>query len=235
MDINKVFKDHYSLLVEHIKEGIIFYDIAGIIINVNNRFSEMIGYSRDEIIGNHITDFLGPVGRIFFQQDPLNNNYQESTYLSFIKKGGNNVDTSISISCVSGADGCAIGNLAVIADITELRQTTERLRTKEEELNLINAKLEEINVALRVLLEKNTENKKTIHSSLSHFSFNDLDLTCSELQIAKLVKEGKSTKEIADILNISERTVDTHRFNIRKKIGISKQGKNLRSHLLLSK
>lgn len=45
----------------------------------------------------------------------------------------------------------------------------------------------------------------------------DLELTKRESQIDLLVKQGKTTKEIAEILMISPRTVDFHRANINKK------------------
>lgn len=51
----------------------------------------------------------------------------------------------------------------------------------------------------------------------------DLDklhsLTKRELQILKLIAEGLFNKEIGDRLNISERTVKNHVFNLFKKIG----------------
>ena len=57
-------------------------------------------------------------------------------------------------------------------------------------------------------------------------------LTPKEIQIINLIREGKTTKEIAEILNIGKRTVDTHRDNIRSKLGISDKKVNLRTHLL---
>jgi DNA-binding NarL/FixJ family response regulator len=45
------------------------------------------------------------------------------------------------------------------------------------------------------------------------------ELTTREQQIAKLVVTGKSSKEIACLLNISILTVDKHRANIKKKLG----------------
>ena len=56
-------------------------------------------------------------------------------------------------------------------------------------------------------------------------------LTTTEIHIADLIKEGKTTKEIAELLNLSSRTIDFHRNNIRKKIGISNKKANLKSLL----
>ncbi len=59
----------------------------------------------------------------------------------------------------------------------------------------------------------------------------DPDLTPAELQVANLVRQGRATKEIADLLNLSPRTVEFHRDNIRKKLGISDRRTSLRSVL----
>lgn len=48
----------------------------------------------------------------------------------------------------------------------------------------------------------------------------DLNLSNAELRVAALVRDGKSTKEIAEILIISEKTVASHRDSIRKKLGL---------------
>jgi PAS domain S-box-containing protein len=59
-----------------------------------------------------------------------------------------------------------------------------------------------------------------------------LNLTPTEIRIANLIRHGSSTKKIAEIMNVSPRTVETHRKNIRRKIGLERKRANLRSHLL---
>ena len=58
-----------------------------------------------------------------------------------------------------------------------------------------------------------------------------LDLTPREIEVANLVKEGKTTKEMTDILNVSATAVDFHRKNLRAKFGIKSKKTNLMAFL----
>ena len=148
-----------------------------------------------------------------------------------------------------------------------------RIRQRTQELIEANKKLEEMNVALKILLEKKQEHKENfgrqIVFNVKHILEPYLDklrqtrltkeqrelikiieqnlneiispyqrtlsqkygLTPTELQIVDLIRSGKPTKEIAEILGLSKRTVDTHRHNIRKKLGILNKNINLNIYL----
>ena len=76
-------------------------------------------------------------------------------------------------------------------------------------------------------------NLKDIVSPFSRdMSVKELNLTPKELQVANLTKKGIPSKTIAQIMNISHRTVDAYRKNIRKKLGLNHKRVNLRSYLM---
>lgn len=56
-------------------------------------------------------------------------------------------------------------------------------------------------------------------------------LTPKEIQIANLIRNGKTSKEIADELNLSARTVDLFRYRIRKKLKLTNSKVNLENYL----
>ncbi|MGZ6208240.1 MAG: PAS domain S-box protein, partial [Syntrophales bacterium] len=66
-----------------------------------------------------------------------------------------------------------------------------------------------------ILIETNLD--KIASSFLYHLKMRYLNLTHREVQVASLVKEGKSNKEIAELLNIAIKTVVFHRNSLRNK------------------
>jgi PAS domain S-box-containing protein len=170
----------------------------------------------------------------------------------------------------------AIENIIQITrNITKKVKSEKALEESKAELEMRKRSLEEVNTALRVLVERREEDRKELEErvllnvkelvvpllekvkegrldhkqktylDLLESNLNDiispftrtltskhLGLTSTELRIASMIKEGKKTKEMARLMNLSSRTVESHRESIRKKMGIKNRRANLRSHLL---
>ena len=79
------------------------------------------------------------------------------------------------------------------------------------------------------ILRRNLE--KVTSPAMQRLYSDEHDLTPSELQVANLIRQGRRTKEIASLLNLSTRTIEFHRDNIRKKLGIRDRKTSLKSIL----
>jgi len=87
---------------------------------------------------------------------------------------------------------------------------------------------QELELYLRVAMA----NLEKITSTFSLTLSARLDgLTPRELEVAELIKQGRSTKQMATILDLSSRTVEFYRDKLRVKLGIKNKKTNLRSCL----
>ncbi|MDD5168216.1 MAG: PAS domain S-box protein [Syntrophales bacterium] len=79
------------------------------------------------------------------------------------------------------------------------------------------------------ILESNLNNIVSPFSQ--RLSSKYLSLTPKEIQVANLIRDGKTTKEIADIMTVCMGAVSLHRDHIRKKLGLNNKKINLKSYL----
>jgi len=95
---------------------------------------------------------------------------------------------------------------------------------------VINGRLNTQQRTLLRILETNLNN--IVSPFVDKLTSGLIHLTPVEIRVASLVKEGKTNKEIAEVLLVSKNTILFHRHNIRSKLGIKNKKINLRAHLL---
>lgn len=158
-------------------------------------------------------------------------------------------------------------NRQLLEEIEQRTAATEKLKANSE-------RLEELNTAMRVLLDKRNEDhlhaeelirlnlKELIDPYLERLENTDLSsrqkqlvevirmnleqvvssatpalsskyfkFSPNELQVVNLIRSGKTTKEIARLLNLSTRTVEAYRNSIRRKLNLKQRKVNLRTYL----
>ncbi|MBU4261887.1 MAG: PAS domain S-box protein [Proteobacteria bacterium] len=261
-----------------------YLDIAGVMLIALNAAGEitlinqhgccLLQVKEEEVLGRNWFDQFVPtrmadsVKKVFSQLmsgdvEPVK--YYENPVLT---SSGEERIISFHNTILTDGEGRINGILFSGDDITEHKQIEEELQRRSQ-------KLEEANIALRILLkqcgdarqelEKNVlaninelitphlENldmkltdkqqkayvdiiKSNLRQITASFSRNLYEqfpgLTPREIQVVDFIKNGMTNKDIAELLGLSSRTVETYRDNIRIKLGIKNKQVNLRSHIL---
>lgn len=129
---------------------------------------------------------------------------------------------------------------------TALRVLLKRVEEDKKELEekiLLNIKVM-VDPYLEKLLQTNLNSRQKAYIEILQSNLIDIaspfthrlnshyhGLTPREMDVAILVKQAKTNKEIANLMNISVRTVEIHRERVRAKLGIKGRKTNLRAHL----
>lgn len=115
-------------------------------------------------------------------------------------------------------------------EIEERMQTNLNLLVFPYIEQLKNTRLQKGQKWLIDIFESNI--RKVFSPFLKNLLAQSPQLSYAESRVADLIKEGRSSKEIATMLGVSEKTVLTHRFHIRTKLGIKNKDVSLMSHLM---
>ncbi|HUV78522.1 MAG TPA: PAS domain S-box protein [Desulfobacterales bacterium] len=281
-------EENFRTLAENANDGILIAVGKDEYVFGNRRAAEITGYGVSELLKTTIQDIAHPDDlekiKETYRHIWAGKPFQRQCEITIIRKDGNKVPVEMT-SARSIWDGQPAA-IVIFRDITERVRAEQALQEAHHELELrvkertrdlqIKTKsLEEMNIAMKVLLKKREEDKtelennvltnvkelvmpfvdkfretqldgqqKTllsiIESNLNEvispftrrLSLEYLNLTPTEIKIANMTKHGNTSKNIAKVMNISPRTVDTHKKNIRRKIGLEGKRANLRSYLL---
>lgn len=131
----------------------------------------------------------------------------------------------------------------------EIRMLTSLVRSRDTEKKQLEASIRQ-NIEKMILpnLKKLDTDKlsrsqqmhlQAVHKSLEEIfsplaarsNLMNVHLTPQEIQVATLVKSGMQSKEISELLNISNNAVHFHRKNIRNKFRLNNKSINLQSYL----
>ena len=262
----------YRDIFELSPEAIVLLDSKGIVLDMNAKIHDWLGYSLEKFIGKHFLDvpFLSEEGKAkaeakFTQR--MAGKKVAPYELGFYRKNGEKRVGRIVANPIKDENGEIIQILVMISDVTEGKQAEEELKIKTQNLEevvtalkvlleqreLDKTELEEkvlLNVSKRIipylekLKSKNAKDSKKAYIDIIESNLNDIispfihdlsnkfiKLSPTEIQVVDMIKQGKTTKEIAKTMNVATSTVDTHRNHIRKKLGITNKNINLTTYL----
>lgn len=131
-------EERYRHLVETMNEGLAMADQDYVFTFVNERLCEMLGYSREEMLGRHLVEFVHEDYKDFMQDQMGRRQRGEarSYEIDWRAKDGQRVYTLISPKGFYDANGQLTGSLGVLTDITDRKRAEEALQKAHAELEL---------------------------------------------------------------------------------------------------
>ena len=105
------------------------------LVSVSDRWLEVMGYERDEVIGRHITEFVTKDSRQLFRRESLpallRTGFVTDAPRQLTKKNGEIIDTRISTVAEQDDRGEPTRFMSIIVDVTERKRVDEALRESE--------------------------------------------------------------------------------------------------------
>lgn len=139
-------EERYRTLYHNTPAMLHSIDTSGRLVSVSDHWTEALGYSRDEVIGQPLTRFLTDQSRRYYEEtvfpEFFRTGFCKEIPYRFIKKNGHIIDVLLSAIADCDSDGNPIRSLAVSIDVTERKLAEEALRLAKEELSRYTKDLE---------------------------------------------------------------------------------------------
>lgn len=149
-------EEKYRNLFENIQVGILISSPIGVIEMANLAFCEMLGYTREELLGKIGYDFLLPKDAEIILKEKIEKRKkgEKETYeTQMIKKNGEVIWVQISASPVFFDSGNFYGIMSFVNDITEIKKATQQIIENEK---FIHGIFDSMNSHIAVIDEKGT-------------------------------------------------------------------------------
>ena len=244
------------------------------IVDANPAAISYYGWSHEELTGKKITDInILTKEKVFQEMERAKKEQRQHFYFRHRLSNGEIRDVEVYSGLITIHNKKFL--FSIIYDTTDRKLAQSALIESERELKIKAKDLEELNAALKVLLNKRQEDKEELEEGIlsnvrtliepyivklkrsklpqsqktllnilesnlneivspftRKLSSKYLNLTPTQIQVANLVKHGKTNKDISEILHVAGRTIAFHRENIRKKLNLTNKKTNLKTYLM---
>jgi len=265
--------EQLNALMNATTDTVSLIDLKGYVVAANAVTAKRLGTTQDQLLGTFVYDLMPP--SVARSRKAIANRVVKTgkPHRFEDERGGIVLDSTV--YPVFDKDGKVV-QLAIYAkNITKQVKAYQELKEKEKDLEEKTSLLYDANTALKIMLQKSSENRKEVEEEIlavlkkriapyisklkqcnldmemrdsvhmlesnlkeivspfsRKLSFEYINLTPKEIQVANLIRKGKATKEISQILSLTRGTVDTHRNNIRKKLDLKNKKVTLKTYLM---
>jgi PAS domain S-box-containing protein/putative nucleotidyltransferase with HDIG domain len=134
-------EEKYRTLVEKMNEGVIVVDNNDVIQFVNNRFTQIVGYSREELLGSVAYNLFVHEEDQHIVQEKNNIRLEQKSdeyELRMKTKSGETIWVRINGTPILDAQGNVTGSIGINTDITQHKQVEEELKRRLSDFEAVN-------------------------------------------------------------------------------------------------
>lgn len=212
-DLDTFLKNVFTLIGQRLFEyftlalkfGLQVHDLNFNIRWSNHAIASMLGYPYVEYIGkNSVRDMIAPYWQKIFMENVyelgFKRGYTDPYVVDCIRKDQSIIKLYTQGTFIWDASGKKpIGSFSIFYDVSREAFLHDQLKT------------------FMTSVSSYIDRSPAINADRIARNYN---LTQSQYEVFKLLSEGRSSKDIADQLNISIHTVNSHRKHIREKLGL---------------
>ena len=214
----KESEEKFRTLVTTAPDGIVLTDVNGKIVEVNHTFTQIFGFTREELLGEMLPHFMPDNNNRLKTIEILNRLKYEENILSgeidFLTKSGENIPVEVSIASLKDEYSRTSGLIAIVRDISIRKNFENELRNSREQLR---------NLAMHLQTAREDEKKRIafeIHDELGYA------LTALKLDLAWLIKKmnikdtnlSKKSKDMSELIETTIKKVRSISTQLRPSI-----------------
>lgn len=129
----RVSEEQYRQIVEATSDGIMKLDLLQLIVFVNRRLAEMLGYSPSEMVGTSLSTFMSPTAkRTLTDADPAGGaGARDAVDTTFRHKDGSDISVNVATSPLLDPEGRHVGTLEMVRDVTDRQRLQAQLMVSD--------------------------------------------------------------------------------------------------------
>ncbi|MGE5394130.1 MAG: PAS domain S-box protein [Candidatus Saccharibacteria bacterium] len=191
----------YRSLYESIMDGFACINMEGHIIDCNDSFEQMVGYSREELMKLHFSDIIPEkwheTEKYILKNQIIPKGYSDVYEEEFIRKDGSVFPVELRIFAVKNESGEMERMCGIIRDITEQKQAQEELSKSEQ---LYHSLFEKSNAVMFLIDPTTGAIVDTNNAACKYYGYSREQLNSFNITDINMVAQSQVLSSMAEIV-----------------------------------